>query len=102
MEIKINSLAEAIKFKRCLMGLSQRQLANRLGVDYTYLSKLENDKRIPSIKLLKSLETVLEFEEGELIAVCGIASIELQELIEEAVRVKGDEAVIAHIKKLLK
>ncbi len=67
MEIKINSLGEAIKHKRCLLGLTQRKLASKAGVDYTYLSKLENNRAIPSLEMLDRLEVILQFHKGELV-----------------------------------
>ena len=33
-------------------GLSQEQLAFRAGVDRTYVSQLENDKKSPTVKTL--------------------------------------------------
>ena len=101
MEIKINSLSEAIKFKRCLLGLSQRQLSYKVGVDYTYISKLENNRAVPSLEMLESLEVILHFQKGELVQLCGFASVELMELIEEAIKVKGEQLLIEHIKELL-
>ena len=47
------TLGVALKRVRLSSGLSQRDLAERLGVDPTYISHLEKDRRDPSVKLLR-------------------------------------------------
>lgn len=49
-------------------GFTQRQLAQRIGVDFTYLSKIENDRleHTPSIKAIQDLARALEVDELEL------------------------------------
>jgi PAS domain S-box-containing protein len=48
-------------------GLSQRELAEKIGIDYTYLSKIETDKRPPPIeKTILALATVLDADLDEL------------------------------------
>ena len=51
-------------------GLTQRELADRAGVDVTYLSKIENDRleHAPSIKVIQDFARVLEVDELELMA----------------------------------
>jgi len=46
-------------------GLTQRQLSERAGVDFTYLSKIENDRvsYSPSIKTLQALARALDIDE---------------------------------------
>jgi len=46
-------------------GFTQRELSERAGIDYTYLSKLENDRLsyTPSIKTLQALAKALEVDE---------------------------------------
>ncbi|MFQ5872328.1 MAG: helix-turn-helix domain-containing protein [Dehalococcoidia bacterium] len=48
--------------------LTQRQLAEKTGVDFTYLSKIENDRleHTPSIKTIQDLARALEVDELEL------------------------------------
>ena len=41
------SLGQRIQRLRRHRGLSQRQVAAQLGIDFTYLSKLENDRGEP-------------------------------------------------------
>ena len=49
--------------------LTQRQLAAKAGVDFTYLSKIENDRLpyTPSIKTIQELAHVLRADELELL-----------------------------------
>lgn len=48
--------------------LTQRELAQRASVDFTYLSKLENDRleHTPSLKTLRDLAHALNVDELEL------------------------------------
>ena len=101
MQIEINSLAEAIKHKRCLLGLTQRKLASTLEVDYTYISKLENGRTIPSVELIERLEIVLQFEKGDLVQMCGFVSSELMELVEKVVKRKGELALKEKLLEIL-
>jgi transcriptional regulator with XRE-family HTH domain len=63
------TLGTRIKALRKAKGFTQRQLAELTGVDFTYLSKIENDRleHTPSIKALQTLAQVLEADELELI-----------------------------------
>ena len=62
------SLGTRIKELREERKLSQRKLAERAGLDHTYLSKIENDRleHTPSIKTLHDLAAALEVDELEL------------------------------------
>jgi len=64
------SFGQHIKELRRLRGFTQRQLAERMGVDFTYLSKIENDRleHTPSFRTLQGLSRALEVDELELLA----------------------------------
>jgi transcriptional regulator with XRE-family HTH domain len=47
--------------------LSQRQLASRMQVPRTYISKIENGKAIPTLGSLERLATALEVEVSQLV-----------------------------------
>jgi transcriptional regulator with XRE-family HTH domain len=53
-------LAATIRARRHSLGLSQRQLAARLGVPRTYSSKLENLKYTPTLGNLEKIARALE------------------------------------------
>lgn len=73
-----------IRQARRALGLSQRQLAYRTGVDVTYLSKLENDhsERPPREGVVRALAEALELDPMELIYLAG----RLPEQDEESLR----------------
>ncbi len=62
------SLGQRIKELRLGRRLTQRQLAERAGLDFTYLSKIENDRleHTPSVRSLRDLAAALEVDELEL------------------------------------
>lgn len=49
------TLGEHIRGLRNAQGLSQPALANLVGIEQSYLSKLENDKSLPSNEILRQL-----------------------------------------------
>jgi transcriptional regulator with XRE-family HTH domain len=53
------TLGEYIRDKRASMQLSQPQLAEQIGIEQSYLSKLENDKSLPSNEVFRRLLTAL-------------------------------------------
>lgn len=59
--------------------LTQRQVAADLGLDFTYLSKLENGRgELPGEETVRKLATVLETDEEELLALAGKVPSELR------------------------
>lgn len=50
------------------LGLSQRELASMLGVDYTYVSRLESDRTDypPSLEIIEKLARHLDLDKEEL------------------------------------
>ncbi len=55
-------VARAVRDTRRGRGLSQRQLAGRMQVPRTYISKIENGKAMPTISSLERLATALEVD----------------------------------------
>jgi transcriptional regulator with XRE-family HTH domain len=64
-------VAQAIRSLRLRGGLSQRQLALRMGVPRTYVSKIENDKATPTLSSLNRLAMALEVSIPDLLRACG-------------------------------
>ena len=62
------NLATAIRSLRLLNGLSQRQLAGRMAVPRTYVSKIENEKATPTLSSLQRLARALEVTVPELLS----------------------------------
>ena len=64
-------VAMAIRNLRQRSGLSQRQLALRMNVPRTYVSKIENEKATPTLSSLERLATALQVTVPDLISVGG-------------------------------
>ena len=79
------SFGTLIKQARKEKGFSQRSLAQELGVDFTYLSKLENDnaKYAPKEDLIRKLAHHLTIEENKLVFLAGRIPEEDEDLIKE-------------------
>jgi transcriptional regulator with XRE-family HTH domain len=67
------SFGQLIRQARKDKGYSQRELAKLLGLDFTYLSKLENDRADypPKEDVIRSLARNLSLNEEELIFLAG-------------------------------
>jgi transcriptional regulator with XRE-family HTH domain len=48
-------IGEKLKQARLKKGLTLRDTASKLNIDYSYLSRIENDHKIPSLELLEML-----------------------------------------------
>lgn len=60
-------IATAIRMFRQKSGLSQRQLAMRMQVPRTYVSKIENEKAMPTLSSLERLAHALEVSMADLL-----------------------------------
>jgi transcriptional regulator with XRE-family HTH domain len=61
-------LAQSIRSLRLGSGLSQRQLALRMAVPRTYVSKIENEKATPTLSSLERLARALEVSVPDLLS----------------------------------
>jgi transcriptional regulator with XRE-family HTH domain len=62
------NLAASIRSMRLRNGLSQRQLAGRMSVPRTYVSKIENEKATPTLSSLERLARALEVTVPDLLS----------------------------------
>lgn len=62
------NLASSIRSMRLRNGLSQRQLAGRMSVPRTYVSKIENEKATPTLSSLERLARALEVTVPDLLS----------------------------------
>jgi transcriptional regulator with XRE-family HTH domain len=60
-------VARAVRSLRRARNLSQRQLAGRMQVPRTYISKIENGKAMPTLASLERLAHALEANIGQLV-----------------------------------
>jgi len=61
-----NSFSQVLKNTRTALGMTQRQLAARVGIKPSYVAYLETGQRRPSLKLLGRLAEVLALEKTQL------------------------------------
>jgi HTH-type transcriptional regulator, competence development regulator len=65
------TFGERLRDLRKAKGLSQRALGDMAGVNFTYISKIENEKldfaQFPSEKLIRSMATALDADVDELL-----------------------------------
>ncbi|NEP85093.1 MAG: helix-turn-helix transcriptional regulator [Okeania sp. SIO3C4] len=79
------SFGKLIRKARKEKGYSQRELANFLGVDFTYLSKLENDRAdyAPKEEVIRGLARNLDLDEEELIFLAGRIPQQYEEILKQ-------------------
>lgn len=64
-----------IRQLRCQNGLTQRDLSERVGINFTYLSKIENNRAAPpSNSVIERLAKELDADVEELMALAGKVS----------------------------
>ncbi len=51
--------AKAIRIARSIAGISQKKLADRTGLDRSYLSLIEGEKRKPTVDTIQSISNAL-------------------------------------------
>lgn len=49
-----------VKYYRTICGMNQAELADKVGVSYQYLSRIETGKQTPSLMLLMGIAEILE------------------------------------------
>jgi len=81
-------VANAVKDLRRRNGLSQRELAARMGVPRTYISKIENEKATPTLGSLDRLARALE------VHVSVLLRDDRARMEEEVTSLMGDEFLV--------
>lgn len=61
-------LGQVLKTARTTAGLTQEQLALNAGIDRTYLSELENDRKSPTLAMLFRIADALDVPASKLVA----------------------------------
>src|SRR5205807_6864078 len=90
-------VAAAIRMLRQRSGLSQRQLALRMQVPRTYVSKIENEKAMPTLSSLQRLATALEVSMADLVKG---STRTLEDEIAELMQDDFISQVVPHLDKL--
>lgn len=60
-------IGEALRLMRRINGLSQKDLADELGISPTYVSELERDNRDPSLSVIKRYAEFFEIPVSSLL-----------------------------------
>ena len=76
-------VAAAIRSFRIRAGLSQRQLATRMSVPRTYVSKIENEKACPTLGSLERLADALRVRVSDLLTRERTTADEIRELAQD-------------------
>jgi transcriptional regulator with XRE-family HTH domain len=76
-------VATAIRSLRQRNGMSQRQLALRMQVPRTYVSKIENEKATPTLSSLERLAAALEVSVPELLSGTRNRETEVKDLVND-------------------
>lgn len=67
------TLGEYLRAAREQAGISQRQLANRVGIHHSYLARLESGENDgPAAEVLQTIADVLEISSADLMAFIGV------------------------------
>ena len=77
------TFGEQVKKLRKEKRITQLELAQEIGVDFTYISKIENNKTVhsPSEKIIRKIAEVLETNADDLILLAEKVPKNLQETI---------------------
>jgi len=74
---------------RTKAGLSLRELANRVNIDFTYLSKIENGVLPPpSDKVIRQLAETLNADKDELLTLAGKIPSDIAEILRDRETIK--------------
>ena len=76
-------VAAAIRALRLRAGLSQRQLALRMNVPRTYVSKIENEKACPTLGSMERLATALHVRVCDLLTTGHTLEDDIRELSQD-------------------
>ena len=79
----MGTFGQEVKRLRKAKRITQLELAERIGVDFTYVSKIENDRtlRSPAESTIRKIAEVLETDSEELILLANKIPQNLQETI---------------------
>lgn len=76
------TFGQALKQIRREKNVSQRDLANKVGVDFSYISKIENDRLPPpSADTIVRISKILDVPSETLLAQSGKVSSEIKDVI---------------------
>lgn len=75
------SVGARVRDRRKQLGLSQRDLAERVGIGYPHLSKIEGGVETPSDELIRNLARELDEDVDEMMALAQRVTPDLAQLV---------------------
>jgi len=75
------TFGKLLKSLRAKKGIGIKKMAPELGMNYTYLSKLENSKVAPSQKLINKLSIYFNYSQEELTLIAGKIPPDVQQIL---------------------
>lgn len=70
-ELYTASMGRVLRAQRTQRGLSQEELAHRVGLDRTYISLLERGLRQPTLSTIVKISSALEIQPEDFVAELG-------------------------------
>ena len=77
------NFADRLRRLRRKKGVGLKRAAPQLGVSYTYLSKIENNKAVPSTELLERIATYYEADTDELFMLADKIPDDIRDILRE-------------------
>lgn len=87
----MSSLGRTVRRLRKEAGLTQHELASRIGITKSFLSRIENDRRNPSLDTLRRVASALSVWPGLLLG--AFVQTEMPEEVRETFEAYLDEIV---------
>jgi transcriptional regulator with XRE-family HTH domain len=81
--LRVVTLGKTLKKLRAAEGIGIKTLAPRLGVDHTYLSKLENDRAVPSKEVVDRIAQYFNYDSDELMILAGRIPQDVQQILRD-------------------
>ncbi len=85
--MKIGRLLKTLRMQK---GVSIKKLGPELGLDYTYISKVENSKASPSPAVIEKMSHYFDYDSDELMIAAGKIPKDIQKILrnnpEEAIK----------------
>jgi|GEM_PF-628064 len=95
-EKPFDEIGKLVRNLRISKGYSQFDLAELLGVNNSYLSRIENGERRPSTKIMRKMGEALDFPYDELVVASGLLSPEFR----ERQALQSDKGVLRDIREI--
>lgn len=95
-EKPFQEIGKLVRNLRISKGYSQFDLAELLGVNNSYLSRIENGERRPSTKIMRKMSEALDYPYDELVVASGLLSPEFR----ERQALGGDTGIVRDIREI--